>query len=101
MNPASLFTAATTSYAANCALGAGVALGVLNTRNAHWVHHALYTSTVPLGAENRKLVAGSPLLIGVMLDRSEYRPGKLPSQYVFRETCATPQAGWDEPLGES
>lgn len=136
-----------------------------------------------LGAENRKLVAGSPLLIGVMLDRSEYRPGelssffsvfsmgaamenvwlttlelgmgiqfvsfpmevpgrwaeiermlevpedlelmavyrlgylppeqrrpaidwsshqrKLPSQYVFRETCATPQAGWDEPLGES
>jgi len=136
-----------------------------------------------LGAENRKLVAGSPLLIGVMLDRSEYRPGelssffsvfsmgasmenvwlttlelgmgiqfvsfpmevpgrwaeiermlevpddlelmavyrlgylppeqrrpaidwsshqrKLPSQYVFRGTCATPQAGWDEPLGES
>jgi hypothetical protein len=21
---------------------------------------------------------------------------KLPSQYVYRETCATPQAGWDE-----
>jgi hypothetical protein len=21
---------------------------------------------------------------------------KLPSQYVFRETCATPQEGWDE-----
>ena len=131
-----------------------------------------------LGAENRKLVAGSPLLLGVLLDRGEYRPGelssfyslfsmgaamenvwlttlelgmgiqfvsfpmevpgnwariegllqvpgdlelmavyrlgylppsarrpaidwtssqrKLPSQYVFRETCATPQAGWDE-----
>lgn len=131
-----------------------------------------------LGAENRKLVAGSPLLLGVMLDRSEYRPGelssfysvfsmgaamenvwlttvelgmgiqfisfpmevpgrwqeiadlvrvpddlelmavyrlgylppqqrrpaidwsssqrKLPSQYVFRETCDTPQQGWDE-----
>jgi len=131
-----------------------------------------------LGAENRKLVAGSPLLLGVMLDRSEYRPGelssfyslfsmgaamenvwittlevgmgiqfvsfpmevpgnweriekilkvpddlelmavyrlgylppeqrrpaidwtshqrKLPSQYVFRGTCETPQAGWDE-----
>ena len=130
-----------------------------------------------LGAENRRLVAGSPLLIGVMLDRAEYRPGelssfysvfsmgaamenvwlttvelgmgiqfvsfpmevpgaweqivdlltvpddlelmavyrlgylpaeqrrpaidwsshqrKLPSQYVFRGTCATPQAGWD------
>ena len=132
-----------------------------------------------LGAENRRLVAGSPLLLGVMLDRGEYRPGelssfyslfsmgaamenlwlttgaigmgiqfvsfpmevpgqwerivsllqvpdelelmavyrlgylpedrrrpaidwtsherKLPSQYVFRETCATPQRGWDEP----
>ncbi|MCU1424886.1 MAG: nitroreductase [Microbacteriaceae bacterium] len=133
-----------------------------------------------LGEENRKLVAGSPLLLGVMLDRAEYRPGelssfysvfsmgaamenvwlttlevgmgiqfvsfpmevpgnwarieevlqvpddlelmavyrlgylppdqrrpaidwsshqrKLPSQYVFRGTCATPQSGWDEPL---
>ncbi|WP_309070764.1 nitroreductase family protein [Arthrobacter sp.] len=130
-----------------------------------------------LGEENRKLVAGSPLLLGVMLDRSEYRPGELsgfysvfsmgaamenvwlttvelgmgiqfvsfpmevpenwsrveailgvpdglelmavyrlgylpekqrrpaidwssrqrkrPSQYVFRDTCATPQQGWD------
>ncbi len=130
-----------------------------------------------LGEENRKLVAGSPLLLGVMLDRSEYRPGELsgfysvfsmgaamenlwlttvelgmgiqfvsfpmevpenwkrveqllavpdelelmavyrlgylpekqrrpaidwssrqrkrPSQYVFRDTCATPQEGWD------
>jgi len=133
-----------------------------------------------LGEENRKLVAGSPLLLGVMLDRAEYRPGelssfysvfsmgaamenvwlttvelgmgiqfisfpmevpgrwqqivdllgvpddlelmavyrlgylpvdqrrpridwtshqrKLPSQYVFRGTCATPQEGWDEPV---
>ena len=25
---------------------------------------------------------------------------KLPSQVVFRETCETPQAGWDEPLLE-
>lgn len=131
-----------------------------------------------LGEENRKLVAGSPLLLGVMLDRAEYRPGelssfysvfsmgaameniwlttgeigmgiqfvsfpmevpgqwdkivdllkvpdefelmavyrlgylpkeqrrpaidwsshqrKLPSQYVFRDTCETPQQGWDE-----
>ena len=23
---------------------------------------------------------------------------KLPSQFVFRGTCATPQEGWDEPL---
>jgi nitroreductase len=131
-----------------------------------------------LGEENRKLVADSPLLLGVMLDRAEYRPGelssfysvfsmgaameniwlstvelgmgiqfvsfpmevpgnweritallhvpddlelmavyrlgylpaeqrrpaidwssherKLPSQYVFRETCEAPQTGWDE-----
>ncbi|MET1006132.1 MAG: nitroreductase family protein, partial [Propionibacteriaceae bacterium] len=134
-----------------------------------------------LGEENRKLVAGSPLLIGVMLDRAEYRPGelssfysvfsmgaamenvwlttvelgmgiqfvsfpmevpgawdqivqllqvpdelelmavyrlgylpveqrrpaidwsshqrKVASQYVFRGTCATPQTGWDDPVG--
>ena len=134
-----------------------------------------------LGEENRKLVAGSPLLLGVMLDKAENRPGelssfystfslgaaieniwlttvelgmgiqfisfpmevpdnwrrierllevpddlelmavyrlgylppeqrrpaidwsshqrKLPSQFVFRGTCATPQEGWDEPLG--
>jgi len=131
-----------------------------------------------LGEENRKLVAGSPLLIGVMLERGEYRPEalsgfysvfsmgaamenlwltttqlgmgiqfvsfpmevpenwqrivemldvpedlelmavyrlgylperthrpaidwssrerKLPSQFVFRENCRTPQTGWDE-----
>lgn len=131
-----------------------------------------------LGEENRKLVAGSPLLIGVMLERGEYRPEELsgfysvfsmgaamenlwlttvelgmgiqfvsfpmeaphqwqrivdmlhvpndlelmavyrlgyvperthrpaidwssrerkrPSQYVFRETCDTPQQGWDQ-----
>jgi nitroreductase len=131
-----------------------------------------------LGEENRKLVAGSPLLLGVMLDRNEYRKEavnafysvfsmgaameniwltttqlgmgiqfisfpmeiasawqeverllevpddlelmavyrlgylpperrrpaidwvsnerKLPSQYVFRGTCSTPQTGWDD-----
>lgn len=131
-----------------------------------------------LGDENRALVAGSPLLVAVLLDREENRPGqlssfysvfsmgaamenlwlatvelgmgiqfvsfpmevperwaeivrllrvpddlelmavyrlgylppeqrrpaidwsshqrKLPSQYVFRETCQTPQVGWDE-----
>jgi nitroreductase len=131
-----------------------------------------------LGAENRRLVAGAPLLLAVLLDLGEYRTGelssfysvfsmgaamenvwlttvelgmgiqfvsfpmevpgqwarierllavpeelelmavyrlgylpqasrrpaidwtsserKLPSQYVFRETCDTPQAGWDE-----
>ncbi|MCU1635887.1 MAG: nitroreductase [Cryobacterium sp.] len=34
-----------------------------------------------LGEENRKLVAGSPLLLGALLDRTEYRPGELSSFY--------------------
>ncbi|NII52420.1 nitroreductase family protein [Frigoribacterium endophyticum] len=34
-----------------------------------------------LGAENRALVAGSPLLLGAMLDRSTYRPDSLTSFY--------------------
>jgi hypothetical protein len=50
MNPASLTLAATASYSANCALGGGVALGLLDTRNARWVHHALYVLTVGLTA---------------------------------------------------
>jgi nitroreductase len=136
-----------------------------------------------LGEENRRLVAGSPLLLAVLLDRAEYRPGelssfysvfsmgaamenvwlatvelgmgiqfisfpmevagnwerierlldvpedlelmavyrlgylppeqrrpaidwsssqrKLPSQYVFRETCATPQTGWDDSAAQT
>jgi len=50
MQPALLFTAAAASYTANCALGAGVATGVVRTGRAHWVHHALYISTVVLSA---------------------------------------------------
>ena len=45
MNPALLFTAATTSYVANCALGTAVATRRISTQNAHWVHHALYICT--------------------------------------------------------
>jgi hypothetical protein len=48
VNPAVLFTAATTSYLANCALGTAVATGALNTGRAHWVHHGLYISTASL-----------------------------------------------------
>jgi hypothetical protein len=48
VNPAVLFTAATTSYLANCALGVAVATGTLRTGRAHWVHHALYISTASL-----------------------------------------------------
>ena len=48
MQPSILFTAATASYVANCALGAGVATRVLDTRHVHWVHHALYICTSAL-----------------------------------------------------
>lgn len=34
-----------------------------------------------LGEENRKLVAGSPLLLAALLDRAEYRPGELSGFY--------------------
>ncbi|WP_368496718.1 nitroreductase family protein [Herbiconiux sp. A18JL235] len=47
-----------------------------------------------LGEENRKLVAGSPLLIGVMLDRSEYRPGELSSFYSVFSMGAAMENIW-------
>src|SRR5215213_9938587 len=34
-----------------------------------------------LAEDNRKLVAGSPLLLAVLLDKAEYRPGKLSGFY--------------------
>jgi hypothetical protein len=43
-----LVTAAATSYAANCALGASVATGLLDTQNHRWLHHALYIATSAL-----------------------------------------------------
>lgn len=43
-----LVTAASASYAANCALGASVATGLVNTRGHRWVHHALYVTTSTL-----------------------------------------------------
>ena len=48
MNPAILFSAATASYAANCAFGVGVATRRIDTGNARWVHHALYVCTLAL-----------------------------------------------------
>ena len=47
-----------------------------------------------LGEENRKLVAGSPLLLGVMLDRSEYRPGQLSSFYSVFSMGAAMENVW-------
>ncbi|WP_368496717.1 hypothetical protein [Herbiconiux sp. A18JL235] len=45
MGPRVLFTAAATSYALNCGLGASVAAGVVHTGRFRWVHHALYIAT--------------------------------------------------------
>ncbi len=47
-----------------------------------------------LGVENAKLVAGSPLLLGVMLDRSEYRPGELSSFYSVFSMGAAMENVW-------
>ncbi|MFB8387151.1 nitroreductase family protein [Microbacterium sp. NPDC055910] len=47
-----------------------------------------------LGAENRRLVAGSPLLLAVMLDRSEYRPGELSSFYSVFSMGAAMENVW-------
>ncbi|MET0844318.1 MAG: nitroreductase family protein [Mycetocola sp.] len=54
------------------------------------------TMRVPqkLGEENRKLVAGSPMLLGVMLDRSEYRPGELSSFYSVFSMGAAMENVW-------
>lgn len=45
-----LFTAAAASYTANCALGASVAMRLVDTRDFRWVHHALYIATFALTA---------------------------------------------------
>ena len=47
-----------------------------------------------LGADNRKLVAGSPLLLAVLLDRSEYRPGELSSFYSLFSMGAAMENVW-------
>ncbi|RWZ61561.1 hypothetical protein ELQ92_11350 [Labedella populi] len=65
MRSAHLFTAATVSYLANCAVGTGVATRTIDTSNARWVHHALYISTSALSA----LAATSGLRPGA--DRSQ------------------------------
>jgi ABC-type spermidine/putrescine transport system permease subunit I len=64
MKPAILFTAATTSYVANCALGAGVATRTISTRNAHWVHHALYICTSTLAGAAVSSLLWSPSRAG-------------------------------------
>ena len=48
--PAALFTAAATSYAANCLLGAAVAARLIDTSRVRWVHHGMYVATSTLAA---------------------------------------------------
>ena len=63
-----LVTAATASYAANCALGASVATGRVNTRGHRWVHHALYIVTSTLtGTAAVALVARRDRALWVLL----------------------------------
>jgi nitroreductase len=47
-----------------------------------------------LGEENRKLVAGSPMLMAVMLDRGENRPGELSSFYSIFSMGAAMENVW-------
>lgn len=47
-----------------------------------------------LGAENHKLVSGAPLLLGVMLDRREYRPGELSGFYSLFSMGAAVENLW-------
>ena len=54
------------------------------------------TMRVPqtLGEENRKLVAGAPLLLAVLLDREENRPGELSSFYSVFSMGAAMENIW-------
>ncbi|WP_150307639.1 nitroreductase family protein [Planctomonas psychrotolerans] len=47
-----------------------------------------------LGEENRRLVEGSPLLLAVLLDRAEYRPGQLSSFYSLFSMGAAMENVW-------
>ena len=56
----------------------------------------LNTLRVPqtLDEENRKLVAGSPLLLAVLLDRAEHRPGELSQFYSVFSMGAAMENVW-------
>jgi hypothetical protein len=59
-----VFGAAGAGYLASCAVGAGVASGVLNLRGARWVHHALYIVTATLAGIAVSSLAWSPSRAG-------------------------------------
>jgi hypothetical protein len=84
--PRLLVTAAAGSYAANCALGASVATGLVDTRGYRWLHHALYIATSTLTATAvvallvRRDAAGWTLL-----------PALAPLSALPRTSARTPQ----------
>jgi hypothetical protein len=61
MGPQPLFAAAAASYTANCALGASVALRLVDTSGFRWLHHAVYIATCVLAAS----AALTPFVPGV------------------------------------
>jgi hypothetical protein len=81
-----LVTAAATSYAANCALGTSVAVGLLDTRGYRWLHHALYLATATLtSAAMVTLVAGRDRAGWTLL------PALLPLAALPRASTRTPR----------
>ncbi|GAB3602403.1 nitroreductase family protein [Kineococcus gypseus] len=63
------------------------------TRRGQRVINALRVPQT-LGEENRRLVAGSPLLMAVLLDRQEYRPGELSAFYSLFSMGAAMENVW-------
>jgi hypothetical protein len=79
MRAAHVFTAATVSYVANCAVGAGVATHAIDTSNVRWVHHALYVSTSVLTASAAAAAWwGSPRSAAVLLAPAAVPLGLIP-----------------------
>ncbi|AWB87148.1 hypothetical protein [Mycetocola zhujimingii] len=84
--PPVLFTVAASSYAANCALGAGVATGLVHTGNFRWIHHALYITTV-----TTSVVAASSLLWSRNRAGLFLLPAAIPLTVIPRASARTPR----------
>jgi len=67
--------------------------GQVFTRRGQRMMNALRVPQT-LGRDNRALVAGSPLLLGVMLDRAEHRPGELSAFYSLFSMGAAMENVW-------
>lgn len=85
-SPLWVFGAAAGCYAVNCALGASVALKLVDTSGCRWLHHTLYIATVTLTA-----VALSSALWGRPRDRS--RRAALAALPAVIPLAAIPYAG--------